>query len=424
MSYIDIAIIAIVVLMAIIGLAKGFFKTIISFFGWLVSAIIAIFLSKVVAEALLDVGAIKNFVVGTGESFSLYKTVFNWLPESMDAAWPDGFLGTILAPLQGMIMGGVGSTAATIREACALVLANGMFTAMVGIGLFIAIRIVMMLFTMFAKSLTRNKTIGALNRFMGFIVGAVKGFAYVCILMLIMSFFMSANFMEPVRNQLDKSVIGKPVANVVYKLRDKYILGDDGIFNRLLEYAGFKSGEEGGGDEGGGDEVYQMTPDEATLKELIDSFIEKPADYMGTPYDAQLQSLLDYNKAMSDKLAAEGAGDTDLIAIVSAFRTRTENETCTVGDAIFDLTTYISSYKTDGQNDPAVLATAVERIEKAFADIKTQYGALGVETLFGTLTYPGEETPAPEPAPEPEPARANSFLPQGYRLTFTPALAA
>ena len=58
MSYIDIAIIVIVALGALIGLWRGFFKTLISFFGWFVSFLIAMFITQPIAGALLDVKGI------------------------------------------------------------------------------------------------------------------------------------------------------------------------------------------------------------------------------------------------------------------------------------------------------------------------------------------------------------------------------
>ena len=73
MSWLDLAIIGIVVLGALLGLWRGFFKSVISLFGWLVSFIIAFFITKPIVGALLDAEKVKNFVVGDGSGWSLYS---------------------------------------------------------------------------------------------------------------------------------------------------------------------------------------------------------------------------------------------------------------------------------------------------------------------------------------------------------------
>lgn len=129
MSYIDIAIIGVVVLGALIGLWKGFFKTLISFFGGLVSFLVAFFLTKVIAEALLDVGAIRNFVVGSGSGWSLYSWIHGKLPPLDELS---GILATILKP----ILSVAESAGGDITVNVALLLANGIFNILVCIALF------------------------------------------------------------------------------------------------------------------------------------------------------------------------------------------------------------------------------------------------------------------------------------------------
>lgn len=228
MSYIDIVIIALVGLCALIGLWRGFFKTLISFFGLLVSFIIAFFLTKPVVGALLDIDAVKGFVVGSSSGgWSLY----GWIYGKFAGISTDGVLGTLLAPLLKM------AESQNVEPAVgvSLLLANGLFSIMVCVALFIVIRFILLLFTMFANAMTKGKFLGALNRLLGFVFGAVKGVWHVACLLLIMSFMLGLSFMAPVREQLDNSVLGAPIYDQVTKLADKFITGDNETLVKLLD---------------------------------------------------------------------------------------------------------------------------------------------------------------------------------------------
>ena len=233
MSYFDIGIIAVVVLFALLGLWKGFFKTLISFFGWTVSFLIAFFLTKPVANALLDVARIRHFVLGVGDGWSVYQ----WISGKL-ASDGLGFLTTLLKPLVATSeKAGVPS-----EIGVPLLLANGMFSAVVCLVMFLSIRLLMLLFTLFANAMTRDKFKGSLSRFLGFLIGAAKGGTVVCYVMVFFSFTMGLGFMAPARKQLDKSVIALPVYNQVVKFTDKYLAGDDDTLTKLVDLLGLEMG--------------------------------------------------------------------------------------------------------------------------------------------------------------------------------------
>lgn len=241
MSYIDIAIIVVVALGALIGLWKGFFKTLISFFGWFVSFLVAFFITKPIVGALLDVKGIKNFVVGNGESWSLFTWIYAKLPDLNGS----GVLATLLRPLT-KIVEEVGGT--DLSTGVALLIANGIFSVAVCICLFIIIRILLLLFTMFANAMTQNKLVGALNRLLGLVLGAVKGAWFVGMAMIVLTFLMGMSFMAPVRAQMDKSVLAEPIYNQVVKLTDKFITGGKDTLIKLLDI--YERNGSHGGDDG------------------------------------------------------------------------------------------------------------------------------------------------------------------------------
>ena len=230
--YADLAFLIVVVVFALIGLWKGFFKTLISFGGSLLSFLAAFFLAKPITRALLDIPAVQNFVVGNGGSgWSLYSWFMSWLPAPQDMT-DGGMFGTLVSPIINL----ASSLGSDITESVALMLSNGIFSLVVCLGLFIVIRLLMILATMYANAATQGKLVGALNRFLGFVMGAVKGFGIVIIIMSLMSFFMGMNFMAPVREQFDNSVVSGPVYTQVIKATDKIISGGKERLQMLLRF--------------------------------------------------------------------------------------------------------------------------------------------------------------------------------------------
>ncbi|MDE6398321.1 MAG: CvpA family protein, partial [Clostridiales bacterium] len=249
--YIDIAIIAIVVLGALIGLWRGFFKTVISFFGWFVSFIIAAAITKPIAGALLDVGKIRGFVVGTN-GWSLYSWIYGKMPD-LAGEGMGGFLGMVLKP----VLKVAGTVAGDLTQNVSLLLANGVFNIIVCVALLIILRVLLLLFTMFANAMTRGKFTGALNRFLGLVFGAVRGGALVALVMVVFTFIMGLSFMNPVRNQIDNSVIAAPVYRQVSNLTDKFLSGNTSMLNKLRIISGLD--REDAGEEQPAPEVGEYT---------------------------------------------------------------------------------------------------------------------------------------------------------------------
>ena len=267
MSYIDIGIIVLVALFALIGLWKGVFKTVVAFFGWFISMLIAVLLTKVVSYALLDVKAIGNFVCGSS-GFSLYNWILSFLPEK---GAESGIIATIVSPIYAKVAGyaGLGALGAeTSRQAVALMLAYGIYSVIVCVGLFVAIRILMMLFTMFVRSLAKDGKPNVVSRLFGFVVGAVRGFAYSALILMIFGYALAIPQLENnLGAQMENSVIAKPVYTVVQKMTNKMFTSkDEETIDKLIKISGLDLGVEeelpdggeeqlpGGGEQGGGEE--------------------------------------------------------------------------------------------------------------------------------------------------------------------------
>ncbi len=409
MSIADIVIIAIVALFALIGLAKGFFKTLISFFGWFISILIAALTARVVAEALLDITAVGNFVAGGGEGFSLFKLFKGILPPALSelpatatadeitAALGTGVVGSILKPFIGLLTSTT-NAANSVSDGIALSLAGGVFEIVVGIGMFIVCRILMTLFTMFAKSLINpDKKKGFLGRIGGFVFGAVRGALYCAILLVVIGFLTPFQFMQPVTSEIDKGVIAKPIAQQVYTLSGR-ITSHQNYYDKLLE-------------------IYRRTTHETTEDEVaVSGFFDEALVDNGGIYEKQLFGDSDrydviinglkgkFEAASNDIKGGKLADKADKIAeLAQAVKAAGEE---TPSGAI-----YAAFEKFTGDLDryhKAEEAADKNAIENELdAQLETIQRLLNDETpfkeLFGEIRFTEESQPEPDPVPTPEP---------------------
>jgi len=259
---IDIILIAVVAIGAIFGLWKGFFKSIISLFGWVVSLIVAILLARTVASFLLDIPAISRMVLGGGEGWSLAGMIESWLPASLqnipageatgaviEEAMGSGIWARILTPLIDALVGAVAAESGLMLcQLVGVILANNIFIIFVGAGLMVALRVVMILFTKIAEKLRKNKVIRAADRLGGFFVGIAKSCVYIFMAFFALSFVIASDFMTPVRNHIDNTVITRRVSNGVFLVIDRYFYGDDGFLQGLLDRLGLGGGSQGSED--------------------------------------------------------------------------------------------------------------------------------------------------------------------------------
>lgn len=287
--YIDVAILVIVALFAIIGLVKGFFKTVISLVGWVLSLVIVFFLARTVANWLLGVELVQGLVFG--KEASMYAMIHGALPESLaalpagsseeviKAALGDGFASWIITPFITILTSSsIAAAGATVSQGIALVLTDSLFLVIVGILLFIAVRLVMMIFTAIGKAITRNKVVNGVNRLFGFILGAVRGFAYSCVLLVIAGYLAMSGFLpflQPYKEIIEDpnaTVIAGPVSGF---LMDKIsgFLEDGDVFDKILEIVqGNGALEDSTDDDTNEEETLESAADVRLV--FDDSFIE------------------------------------------------------------------------------------------------------------------------------------------------------
>lgn len=396
MSYVDIAIIALVVLCGLIGLWKGFFKTFIGMFGGIIALLLAIFLAKPVSEACID-GFAQNFVLG--ESGSIRMFVGGLLPDALKElgaassvttemfteALGGSIFGFLLKPFAGLLLGNqMVQAAATVYDGITVLIAYQIFAVIVGVALFIVARLLMCLFTMFAKSFLQDKKVSGLSRLLGAVLGVARGALYACVLLLLASFMTGFPFMSGYNADLEKSVLAKNATEFVVKIPDKIFSSDEDLFGKLLDRAGLiKDGEDDG---------YEMTEAESQLKADFDGAIPEDvlpallgtADVGNDMFNQAVQALYDYNRIAADNLASTGVGNS------GEAQTRCEQLHAAMQDLSETYTTlktelaaYVAEYAE--LSDPQK-SEKMDQIQTALDAIVSAYNENGIADQFGAIT--------------------------------------
>lgn len=396
MSWVDIAIIAVLALFAIIGVVKGIKKSSLSLAAFLISFIAAFFLAKVVTEALLNIEAIKDIVMGTTGKASLY----NWLLSSISAAEPSEFIfKNFYQPVLEIIGKYTFTESFTLTQGVALYYSFSIATVVVGIVLFILVRIVMSIICMIIKSYFGKKKSG-LSRLGGMVVGAVRGAAWTFAVVIIFTFVSGFTFLAPinvVETELEKSVIGKYVNQYSFVVKNKF-LPDYEQFDRIVNASGLavKEGdvEENDGLVGGQLEIYidlltlnytsgGYTVDAKDKPILIENSIAiDPALYSDSGFDQAVRAINEYNIQAAEFVLNGGIANASAAAL--SFYVNTIQE---ANDSIYnrtnELLTALANYEKAVEDAHALQSPDSELIEETNRDLQSKYN--GVKSIFEKL---------------------------------------
>lgn len=316
MSITDIVIISLIALFALIGLWKGFFKTCISMLGFLLSFVLAFFLASHVGEALLGIPAINGIITSSGGSFSLYQLLFTVVDKLPVDTLSSGFFAGAFETVAPVVAEGQ----ITLQQAMSLYYADVIFNIIVGVALFIVARLLLSILTMFLKSLTKKNKLGAGNRIMGFVMGAVRGGVWSAVLLYIVSLVVgitSISFVDTINKDIQTSVIAKPVLTYCDVVTDKFIRMDGDYFLRVLDKSGLT--------------LDLPTEDEENLR---NAFLEINTDSEGNAYNAakyesidfdeKVSAILNYNTAAAAKVPELELSEDEIAAFLTAIQDEEE----------------------------------------------------------------------------------------------------
>ena len=232
---IDIIVVAALIICGLIGLKKGFIKSILSLFSWAVCLIVAVFLARYVARWLNN---IYNFdaLIGNKIASSLIKSnEYFALPAEQYASTPMpdlGFWGTVT---KAVFKKAANYGDATIGAVVGKSLGRVCMIVISGILVFVVLKIVLLLLNKLFNKITNIKILGWLNKLLGAVFGVLKAAVIIVIFNIVLAFL---SLLPPVNKTItpiitEHSVVEKFVYNTTDKvIKDKVI--DGGMMQNWL----------------------------------------------------------------------------------------------------------------------------------------------------------------------------------------------
>ncbi len=241
---IDVAIIAILVVFAIIGLKKGLFKSVLSIFSWFVCLLIAIFTAKYVAgwinglynfSGLIGKGISKSLIKNNdffAQSINVYQTGGK---DSLIAAIPSD-VNSLITQLIKVVFSNTKvdmTSSDTIGSVVGLGLGQISMIVISGILVFIVLKIAVALLAKLFDHITKTKIIGGLNRFLGLTLGLLRGALIVIVINLVLVGFSLVPVVNKISTPLiqNNTYVEKVIYNTTDKLFGKYVIEGNTVKN-------------------------------------------------------------------------------------------------------------------------------------------------------------------------------------------------
>ena len=433
MSWIDVAILALVVLVGLLGLWKGVKKSALALGAFVISFLLAFFLANVIAEAMLGIDSIKGFVLGNGvgakSQWSLAKMIYDGLG---DSALSDrkSFLGTnFFAPILDMTkhVNTALSNAEGINAEKAGVAICGafmMFSAICGVGIFIVVRLLLIIVTVVVKSYIGKKNT-VLTRLFGFLVGAIRGALWVFAFTVVFSTMGGYTFLSGI-NAIEKeyeenAVVCDTFNDWAYGMRNKILLPNGDMYGRLVDMVYKK-------DSGDIIEKEHLSPSELKLFvgisnlnydgapygiddlkhrtfDMSDPSINarKASDFAGTGFYKAAKAILDYNTSVANKIDKQTTGlNQDKFATLAGIVNGGDSGTESLDDlmnklwsALRDYQNYFDNQETDKEASVvnSTLQGYYNKVLEAISAFKTKYQLLSTELdiAFPELDIPNQK---------------------------------
>lgn len=429
MSWIDIAILATVVICGLFGVLRGVKKSALTLGAFIVAFLLAFFLANVVAEAFLGIDGIKSFVLGDGvydKGWSLAKWLYDSIPEgyTTDKFLFKNFYQPMDEAVKGANLGDLGKAPFAMYGAFVI------FSAICGVGIFFIARFLLMIVVAVINTYISKKK-SVTSRLFGFVIGAVRGALWAFAATVVFTCFGGYTFAPAV------SSVGKEFGNnaVVcqyfyegaYGLRNSLFLPDSDTAGRLVKMI-YGNGEDIKGEEEKltGDRLdlfiklsnlnYDNSPwsvDENHKRKFDadNAVLRKESEFAIVDFDNVIKAIIDYNTA-----AAEIVDDPSKLSEIDSKQFQDYSLFVNGGAQSVDtfmntLWQQLRAYKQhylhpvdvtlSAQN--STLKSDYDRIVKTLDDLKEKYSSMS-DALgeFPELTVP-EQKVLTEDGPPPDP---------------------
>ncbi len=232
---IDVLIIAVIALLALIGLRKGFFKSVLALFSTLVVLIISIFCAGPFANLINKIydftGLIADKICDGMSSMGAFyveeipagisgKQIVQSIPSGTN-----GFLKKLMAYVLNPLSAG-DIEGATVAEIVSGAFASIIMLIISAILLFIIIKIILSIVARLFENITRNRVFGATNKLLGFAFGAVKGLMIILVFTIVLTLLtVVPKINSKVTPMLqDHTKIAKPIYNYTDEMMEKFVV--------------------------------------------------------------------------------------------------------------------------------------------------------------------------------------------------------
>ncbi len=237
MGLIDIIIIALILLSAIIGTVKGFVKSLLGFFGWIIAIVLAVSLASPTGTLLSDKTSIddsistklESTVTGWSSYMSTELTQENYHEVITSALGETKIPEFVQQPIVQAIDGLVESNADTVIGKTPAViisstLANLAVTAIAFIIIFILTLIIIAIIKHFlTKAISKVNLIKKIDKVLGFLFGLVEGFVIVCLIIGVLGFITSMGMVPQLSEMLNEGIITPKLSEFVQSILSQYL---------------------------------------------------------------------------------------------------------------------------------------------------------------------------------------------------------
>ena len=253
---IDLILIAFILLIGIVGLVKGFFKSFLSLFGFVGAIIVSVLLREQIADILENLFGIEtmlnNFTVEKIGEINSELVNYKTADASSLITMVNGLEINVI--LKGIFIKTIsGATIIDPVSVADIVASPIAHYITVAIGVVIAtilIKIVVLILNATVGKLAKGKVFGGFNRLFGFIFGIAKGGVYVVALMCIVTV---ASLLPSVNNFVKPYIESTTVTKFCYEKVNTVVLEKLSGFS-IEDIIGAVESENPGGEESGGAE--------------------------------------------------------------------------------------------------------------------------------------------------------------------------
>lgn len=238
---IDVIIVAILVIFGIIGFNKGFLKSIISLFSWVVCLVVAILTAKYVASWINGIYDFSSLIGGKiAESLSSSNEFFSRTIASFES------VDQIIEGINGLELNGIVkqivkvvfsntnvdlTSEETVGAIAGSSLGHIIMVVISAVLVFIVLKIIIAILSRLFDNIARTKILGGLNKVFGLIFGVVKA---CCIVFILNCLLVGLSLIPAVNNTItpviqDNTYIEKFVYNQTDKIVEKYIIDGNAI---------------------------------------------------------------------------------------------------------------------------------------------------------------------------------------------------